>query len=207
MTGARRIPRLPSIAAALCAAAFLAHPAAAQTSVSLGVRTDRYGGAAVTSIIADGEPLDIRPNAADALEGELAHIVGRARLAVRGAYFRSGFAGVGDGTVIEPGPDWSVRELGVEAAVALVGGVMGNGVRFAGGPRLGWWKLAGDPRRTTLGATAALEMESAIGGRFGLVARGELAHVGKPLKQEDVPGDAISSVWRRSLALAVRARL
>jgi hypothetical protein len=207
VTRAPRFPRLLPTAAALGAAALLVRPAAAQTSVSLGLRADRSGGAAVTSIIADGIPLQFRPNAAEALEGEVAHVVGRARLAVRGAYFRSGLAGVGDGTVIEPGPDWSVRELGLEAAVALVGGTMGSGVRLAGGPRLGWWKLAGDPRRTTLGANAALEMESAIGGRFGLVARGELAHVGKPLKQEDVPGDTIGSVWRRSLALAVRARL
>lgn len=179
-------------------------PAAAQWSLSAGVRSPRYSGGAVEP--ASGRSLG--PYRPTMWEVGVDRALRRVSLGLRLRYAPSSLALEGEEAVAVVKDAMSV--YGVDAEVSIRVGALGPGatLRLFAGPVLDIWKLPDIGTRLRPGASVSVGLEASLGGRWSAVARAGGAVTGSPFDAEDLDqGLEPRALWRREVSGVLRYRL
>jgi hypothetical protein len=179
-------------------------PAAAQWSLSAGVRSPRYAGGAVEP--ASGRSLG--PYRPTMWEVGVDRASGRMSLGLRFRYAPSSLALEGEEAVAVVKDAMSV--YGVDAEVSFRVAALGPGaiVRLFAGPVLDIWKLPDIGTHLRPGASVSVGLEASLGGRWSAVARAGGAVTGSPFDAEDLDqGLEPRALWRREVSGVLRYRL
>jgi hypothetical protein len=192
---------------ALIATSSLAPLAAAQTSIEVLTRVDRYWGGSV-GFTDDGTQLSFRPFRPEFYGIRLSRASGATRVGIGAGLSRPNL-GAEDPTGAAASLPGSNRqtELDLELAQRLL--AAGPRARIWGyiAPMLTRWEFEG-AKKWAVGGSIGLEAELDVTGALAVQSRISLAAQSSPLPGADVPeGYSADAVYRRSIGIGVRYRL
>jgi hypothetical protein len=193
--------------AAALAALFLVAPSStrAQWTVSAGVRTPRFSGAAA-------EPhsnRSLRPYRPTMLEVGVEHGVGRVGVGIHLHYASSSLALEGGEALAAIKDAITVYGLAPEISLRLSRLGPEGVIQFFTGPLVEVWKLPDVGSHWRVGLAASVGLEVPFGGRwFGAARVGAAVTPASPFRREDLePPLEPRALWRREASAMLRYRL
>jgi hypothetical protein len=186
---------------------FAATPLAAQWSVSTEVGMLRFWGAAVDTAAPD-DPSGARPSPSTSVSVRVQRRCGTIGLGI-GVLHSSGGIGVEKKTIaVEEKDVVQLDEVLLDAALRVASPGPGGAVVLHLGPVIDRWSPVDVPRRTRIGARAAVSLDLPIGARWtGTFAAGVALSASLFLDDEVPEGFVLRAMWRRALSAGIQLRL
>ena len=189
----------------LTSLAFRSVPAAAQWTVSAGVRTPRFTGAAVEP----GTDRSLRPYRPTMLEIGMQRSGRRLGAGIHVHYASSSLALEGSEAVAAIKDAISVYGIATEVSYRVSRLGPDGVVRLFAGPLVELWKLPDIGSRWRVGMAASLGLEVPFGGHWSGAARlGAAVTPASPFRREDLEAPLEPrALWRREVSAVLQYRL
>jgi hypothetical protein len=184
-----------------------AGPLAAQWSVGAEVGMLRFWGASADTL-APSDPASARPSPSTAYAVRVQRRFGAAGVAI-GLLYSPGGVGVENGSVaVEEKGAVKLHEVAPEASVRVAKPGPGGALCLHVGPVIDRWSPTHEPRRTRIGARAAVSLNWPLAGALiGTFAAGVALSSSMFLDDEVPEGYVLRAMWRRALSAGIQWRL
>lgn len=195
--------RVPGLAVWLFAAA----PLAAQWSAGVEVGMLKFWGSSIDTST-PGDPTRARPSPSTTYAVRVQRYFGAAGVGIRLLY-SSGGVGVENGSVsVEEKGVLKLAEVAPEASLRVAEPGPGGALRLHAGPVIGRWSPKDVPRRTRVGARAAISLDWPLAGRWTGTLEAGVAMSSSVFLNDEVPeGYVLRAMWRRALSAGIQVRL
>jgi hypothetical protein len=197
---------LPFRTAFVCAVALAAaNPASAQWTVSFGVGSDRFWGGSEEAAPEGKSFLPYRPTVLGVGIEHRGQSIGFG-LGIR--YTAASLALQGPDAILAVEGAFTVVGLAPEVSYRVATLGPGNWLLVHLGPLIELWHPLDEDWRVQAGGQAAVSLVVPVGGRFGLLAGGNVAVISPPFHAGDLPDQYdLRPLWRRGVAAALQYQL
>lgn len=186
---------------------FAAAPLAAQWSLGAEAGMLRFWGAAIDTSTPD-DPSGARPSPSTSYSVRVQRRFGNLAFGI-GVLHSSGGIGVERKTIaVEEKDAVKLDEILPEASLRVAKPGPGGALLLHLGPVIDRWSPVDVPRRTRVGARAAVSLDLPIAGRWTGTFEAGVALSSSMFLNDEVPeGYALRAMWRRALSAGIQLRL
>lgn len=186
---------------------FAAVPLPAQWTAGAEIGMLRFWGAAADTVTSD-DPSRARPSPSAGYAVRVERRFGSLGIGI-GVLHSSGGVGVENGSVaVEEKGALKLDEVTPEASLRVAKPGPGGALLVHVGPVIDRWSPADMPRRTRVGARAAVSLDLPIAGRWTGAFEAGVALSPSVFWNDEVPeGYVLRAMWRRALSAGIRLRL